>query len=93
MTDYEMRRIAKLQADFIVTAIKEDGELLDLMYPPRRMGIKEAAEFTSIPQGTLYHKLGEIPHEKVGRKLVFTDRGLTRWMKGLCRTRNTDGNV
>ena len=93
MTDYEMRKIAKLQADFIVDAIKEDGELLDLMYPPRRMDINEAAAFTSIPRGTLYHKLREIPHEKVGRKLVFTDRGLTRWMKGLCRNGKSEVNV
>ena len=80
MTNYEMQKIAKMQADFLVDALKKDDELLDLMFPPKCMGIEEAAAFTSIPVGTLYSKIDEIPHTKVGKRLVFTDRGLTRWM-------------
>ena len=81
MTEHEMRKIAKMQAKYLATALKEDAELMDMMFPPRCMSIEEAAKFTSIPVGTLYQKIDEIPHEKVGRRLVFTDRGLTRWMK------------
>ncbi len=81
MTDYEMRKIAKLQAEFLVKALKEDDKLLDLMYPPRFMSIQEASEFTGIPVNTIYQKIDEIPHEKVGKRLVFTDRGLVRWVK------------
>ena len=81
MTDNEMRRIAKMQADFLVASIKEDDELLDLMFPPRCMNIEEAAEFIRMPISTLYTKVNEIPHEKVGKRLVFTDRGLMRWMR------------
>ena len=81
MTEHEMRKIARMQAKYLATALKEDAELMDLMFPPRCMSIEEAAKFTSIPVGTLYQKIDEIPHEKVGRRLVFTDRGLTRWMK------------
>ena len=80
MTDYECRKIAKMQAEYLVEALKKDDELLDLMYPPRRMDINEAAEFLRIPIGTLRHLTNEIPHEKVGKRLVFTDRGLVRWM-------------
>ena len=81
MTDYEMKKIAKMQAQFLASALKEDSELLDLMFPPRCMSIQEAAQFTKIPVSTLYKKINEIPHEKVGKHLIFTDRGLTRWMK------------
>ena len=81
MTDYEMKRIAKYQAEYLVQAIKQDDELLDLMFPPKMMGIEEASEFTGIPVNTLYQKIGQIPHSKVGKRLVFTDRALTRWVK------------
>ncbi len=80
MTNYEMQKIAKMQAEYLVSALKEDNDLLDLMFPPKCMGIEEAAAFTSIPVGTIYSKIDEIPHTKVGKRLVFTDRGLMRWM-------------
>ena len=81
MTDYEMRKIARLQAEFLCDALKNDAELLDLMFPPRTFGIEEAAKFTGIPVSTLYKKIAEIPHEKVGKTLLFTERGLTRWIR------------
>lgn len=81
MTDYECRKIAKMQSEYLIKALKEDDELLDLIYPPKFMGIEEASEFTGIPVHTLYQKIGQIPHEKVGKRLVFTDRGLMKWIK------------
>ena len=81
MTDYEMRKIAKMQAMYLAEALKTDNELMDLVYPPRLMNIEEAAEYLRIPVNTLYQKVNEIPHEKVGKRLVFSDRGLIRWMK------------
>jgi excisionase family DNA binding protein len=81
MTTYEMQKIARMQAEFLVDAIKNDSELADIMFPPRCMNIEEASEYLRIPVSTLYNKIGEIPHEKVGKRLVFTDRGLMRWMK------------
>lgn len=75
-----MRQIAKMQAEFLAEALKSDEELLDLMFPPKFMGIEEASEFTGIPVATLYSKIGEVPHQKVGKRLIFTDRGLTRWI-------------
>lgn len=81
MTDYEMRKIAKMQAMYLAEALKTDDDLMDLVYPPRLMNIEEAAEYLRIPVSTIYQKANEIPHEKVGKRLVFSDRGLIRWMK------------
>ena len=80
MTDYECRKIAKMQAEYLVEALKKDDELLDIMFPPKLMNINEAAEFLRIPVNTIYQKVNEIPHNKVGKRLVFTDRGLMRWI-------------
>lgn len=90
MTDYEMRKIAKLQAEYQLMMLKSDDELLDLLYPPRCMNIEEAAEYLRVPVGTLYQKVNEIPHEKVGKRLVFTDRGLMRYIKR-CGRAESDG--
>jgi excisionase family DNA binding protein len=81
MTDYEMRKLAKYENECFVESLKSDDELLDLIHPPKFLDVKEAAEYLRIPLGTLYHKIDEIPHEKVGRRLIFTDRGLVRWVK------------
>lgn len=80
MTTFEMQQIAKMQAEYLAEALKSDEELLDLMFPPKFMGIEEASEFIGIPVNTIYAKIGEIPHKKVGKRLIFTDRGLTRWV-------------
>ena len=81
MTEYELRKLAKLQAQFLAEAMKQDDELLDLICPPKFMGIEEAAQFTGIPKNSLYSKINEIPHSKQCGRLIFTDRGLTRWLK------------
>ena len=80
MTEYQMRKEAKLIAEYIVDSLKNDPDLLDQIYPPRYMNIEEAAAFVNIPKGTFYKKINEIPHVKVGKRLVFSDRELTRWM-------------
>ena len=80
-----MRKMAKMQVELMLTAIKSDDELLDLVYPPRMMNIEEASEFLRIPIGTIYKKVDEIPHEKVGKRLIFSDRGLVRWLKRCSR--------
>ena len=81
MTTYEMKKLSQMITENLVKSLKEDDELLDLMFPPKPMNIDEASEFLGIPKNTLYAKVETIPHSKVGKRLVFTDRGLTRWMK------------
>lgn len=81
MTDYELQKLSKLVAKNLIQSIKDDDELLDELYPPRYMSIQEAADYLCIPLNTLYQKAGEIPHEKVGKRLLFTDRGLSRWVR------------
>ena len=80
MTDYEIRKVAKYQAEYLVEALKKDDDLLDVVFPPKYLDIQQASEMTGIPVNTLYQKSGEIPHEKVGKRLIFTDRGLARWI-------------
>lgn len=81
MTDYEMKKLSQMVAKNLVQSIKDDDELLDSVFPPKFMGIEEASTFTVIPVNTLYQKINEIPHSKVGKRLVFTDRALSRWIK------------
>ena len=85
-----MRKLAKMQAEYLMTALKSDDELLDLMYPPRLMNIEEAAEYLRVPVRTIYQKINEIPHEKVGKRLIFSDRALMRWLK---RSGSAAGNA
>ena len=75
-----MKRVARYQAEFLVEAIKNDSALADSLFPPRFMGLKEAAEFCCLPENTIYAKIGQIPHSKIGKRLIFTDRALTRWL-------------
>lgn len=81
MTDYELQKLSKLVAKNLVQSIKDDDELLDELYPPRYMSIQVAADYLNLPVNTIYAKIREIPHEKVGKRLLFTDRGLSRWVR------------
>lgn len=81
MTDYELKKLARYQAEYLTEALKNDEELLDMVFPPRFMGIDEAAAFVGLPKSTLYQKISQIPHTKQGKRLIFTDRALSRWVK------------
>ena len=81
MTSHEMRQMADMIAISLAERLKEDDELLERIYPSKPMGIDEAAEWTGIPVGTLYQKMDEIPHSKIGKSLLFTERGLQSWIK------------
>ena len=81
MTDYEMRRMADMIAEGLAERMKTDDELLERMFPSKPMSIDEASRWSGIPIGTLYQKVDEIPHSKVGKRLVFTERGLSGWIK------------
>ena len=81
MTNYELDKLAKGVAKYLLEEIKSNDDLLDTLFPPKTMDIKEAATFLRLPIGTLYQKAREIPHLKAGRKLLFTDRGLMRWLQ------------
>lgn len=81
MTNYELDKLAKGVAKYLLEEIKSNDDLLDTLFPPKTMDIKEAATFLRLPIGTLYQKAREIPHLKAGRKLLFTNRGLMRWLQ------------
>lgn len=81
MTNDELNRLAKSIATELVHSVEGNEEFLDILFPPRIMDIQEAADFLRIPRATLYSKVSEIPHCRVGRRLVFSDRGLIRYIK------------
>jgi excisionase family DNA binding protein len=93
MTEYEMQKIAKMQASFLVEALKKDDELLDLMFPPKYMNIQEAAAYMRTTVGTIYQKTNEIPHTKVGRSLIFSERALSRYMERNGRISNDNDEL
>lgn len=80
MTIKEMQTISEMLAGYMVEAIKRDNDLADIICPPRFMNIEQASEFTGLATNTIYSKIKEIPHAKCGRRLVFSDRLLARWL-------------
>lgn len=81
MTEYEMRKIAKMQAEYFAAMLKDDDELANLLFPSKYLSIEQAAEFINSTVGTIYHKLDEIPHSKNGKRLVFSERALVRYIE------------
>lgn len=81
MTDYEMRQMANMIAEGLAERMMTDDELLERIFPSKPMSIDEASQWSGIPVGTIYQKADEIPHSKVGKRLVFTERGLSGWIK------------
>ena len=51
--------------------------------PPDRIGLKEAIEFTGLKHSAIYKMTmkSEIPHEKFGKKLVFSRKELLIWIE------------
>jgi hypothetical protein len=84
MTNDELQRLSRMLAGDLMEAFKNDNEIIDVVFPPKFMNIEQAALFTGLPISTIYSKVKEIPHSKCGRRLIFSDRDLTRWIrKGL----------
>ena len=83
MTNNEIEKLAKDIASEILRNVSGNDSLLDSIFPPRLMDIEQASEYTRIPVNTLYQKVKEIPHYKVGKRLIFSDRALIRWMNGI----------
>lgn len=81
MTNNELERLADLVANNIIQAIKKDDELLDRVFPSRLMDSAEAAEFLRIPHNSLYQFSRQIPHRKIGKRLLFFERDLVNWVK------------
>lgn len=47
----------------------------------RYMSAQEAAEYMRLSVHTLYHRLDEVPHRKQGRKLLFRQSDLQKYME------------
>lgn len=81
MTSYELQRLAELVSRNIIQALKQDDELLDRIFPPRLLDSNEAATLLKIPVNTLYQFSRQIPHRKIGKRLLFFERDLINWGK------------
>lgn len=79
MTDNELNKLARLQAMYLAEELKGNRELLDKVFPPKLMDIDEAADYLRIKKKTVYMKIREIPHSKIGRSLVFNQRDLAEY--------------
>lgn len=81
MTDNELKKLAMMQAQFLAEELMSNKELLDKVFPPKYLDIKEAADYLHIPVGTLYHKTGEIPHSEIGKRVIFSQRDLDEYVR------------
>lgn len=81
MTNNELERLADLVARNIIQQIKQDDELLERIFPSRLLDSQEAAAFLRIPMGSFYQIVKTIPHHKVGKRLVFSERNLANWLR------------
>ena len=81
MTNNELEKLAGMVAERIIQAVKRDDELLDRVFPSRLMDSAEAAEFLRIPHNSLYQFSRQIPHRKIGKRLLFFERDLVNWVK------------
>lgn len=75
LTRKEMRTLAHMVAEELAVLLKQEKAI-----PERYLSAKEAAELLGMPLGTLYHKVGGIPHTKVGKRLRFTESSLRKYM-------------
>ena len=79
LSDYQLRKISRFCVEHFVELLKKDHDLQIIMYPDDLLNIDEASEYLRIPVGTIRHKMDEIPHEKVGKRVLFTKRSLRLW--------------
>lgn len=80
MTDYECKKVARYQAEYLAQILKSDDELLDTLFPPKLLGVEAAALYVGWPVQSLYKRVNEIPHSRQGKRLVFSERALYKWM-------------
>jgi len=71
MTSYEIKQLAEE-----LYKLFESNEL----FPDRLMNVSEAADFLRIPTNTLYGMADQVPHKKIGKRLIFSERQLRQWV-------------
>lgn len=74
MTPYERKKLIEDISDRVVE------KLLSMGIKDETMGVADAADYLNISPKTLYNKISEIPHTKVGKKLIFSKRSLSEYI-------------
>jgi len=84
-----LQMVMKLLDEHTVVSIQE---VLLYFDRDRYMDKRETAEYTSLSTRTLEGRLDEIPHFRVGKKILFKKSELDRWMETYREsgTRNLD---
>jgi excisionase family DNA binding protein len=67
-----------MELDGTLVSVKE---ILGYLTQDRYMGKREAAAYTGLSTRTLESNLDEIPHFRVGKKILFKKSELDRWME------------
>lgn len=52
----------------------------ECVWPDTFMDIVEASKYICVPVSTIYSKIDEIPHKKVGKRLIFSQRELRKYI-------------
>ena len=50
------------------------------LFRDRFMNVSEAADFLRIPTATLYCMIKMVPHKRIGRRVIFSERQLRQWV-------------
>lgn len=81
MTDNEFNKLARLQAMYLAEELKTNKDLLDKVFPPKYLDVKESAEYMRLPLGSFYKITCDIPHSQVGKRLIFSQRDLDEYAR------------
>lgn len=86
LTDYPQENSKKNRAMTRNDARMIAEELFKLiqaskLLPEHYVGTKEAADMLGVPVQTLYNKVGEIPHTKIGKRLRFSESALRKYIE------------
>jgi len=76
----QLERIAEIVAKKVIAYLDQSEKKI----APRRLTVKEAAQYLSISERALYHLRGrhEIPCVKHGKALGFLRDDLDKWLEG-----------
>lgn len=77
LTQYQMNRLADAVADRLMKRLDERSVIPS---SDKMLTAQEAAEYLHISVDTLYNLGNKIPHVRVGRRSLYTERNLHKFI-------------
>jgi len=77
LTQQDLKKIS--QQPVGVVSVRE---VLAYLEKDRFMDLKEVTEYLPLSERTIREHLGEIPHFRYGKKIIFKKSEIDRWMEG-----------